>query len=144
MKSGRFFDRLRAALARERPSALRHIGGLIKNRRRLATVPILKLASQAGLSTEQWHAIEEGRVNLPYSTLRKILDQLCIPLREVFGADEDDFYSFVRATWSEDVDKLSTDEAAELAALYQEVCAWRSTRSKASRISDSTTKKKGP
>ncbi len=99
------------------PQLLR-VGHYIATMAKRVGIPISKLAQQVGLTTEDWHAVEEGKLRLSYSALTKILDLLGIPLEAVFNARTDDFFPFVWSTWGKDPDDLEPEEADEAYGVY--------------------------
>lgn len=118
---------------RRRPvPLLRRIGFLIRNRRRRVKNPIPRLAREVGLTSDEWHAVEEGQLKVSYRTLTKILDILNTPLDVLFNANRDDFFPFVRLAMGKDPAQLTDEESDEMYEFYQELLEFRRIRSETS------------
>ena len=109
---------------------LYRIGRLIRNTRRRVKNPIQKLADEVNLTSDQWRALELGKLKLSFSTLSSILNLLGLPLPTVFNSKKDDFFPFVRLCMGKDPIGLTDEEADEIYDLYLELHEFRQKRSK--------------
>ena len=119
-----FYNDLRSALAREEVAdskrdqrampELRRVGYLIRVMRKRGKNPTRKLAERVGLTINEWYGVERGTHRLSFSTLRRVLDLLGMPLEAVFNARNDDFFPFVLSKVGKDPDDLTARDADDL------------------------------
>lgn len=72
-----------------------NLGSRIKYARKRAGRPLVQLAQEAGMSTQNWYLIEKEKHELPLETLRKIEEVLGVqfdvdPEGSVFGETKND------------------------------------------------------